>query len=128
MRRIAPAAVEVLRRYVWPGNVRELRNAVERAVVIAHGDEVGVDDLPEGIRQLASDSDLGPGSPRSDPSGADTVVEINLRAELQRHEAELIVRALDATDWQRAEAAERLGLPLRTLAHRMKLLGIRRLG
>jgi DNA-binding NtrC family response regulator len=38
-------AVEVLQRYEWPGNVRELRNAVERAVALCQGPEVGLEDL-----------------------------------------------------------------------------------
>jgi DNA-binding NtrC family response regulator len=44
-------AVEVLQRYEWPGNVRELRNAVERAVALCPGPEVGPDDLPETLYQ-----------------------------------------------------------------------------
>lgn len=125
IRRISPDVLDVLRHYSWPGNVRELRNAIERAVVIAHGEELSIDDLPEGLREFGNASlqgvpDVSPGEPAA--------TAINLRSELQRHETALILRALEATGWQRKEAAELLGLPLRTLAHRMKLLGIRRLG
>lgn len=44
--RIAPEALEVLLSYPWPGNVRELRNVLERAVILAEGEEIEVKDLP----------------------------------------------------------------------------------
>jgi two-component system response regulator HydG len=47
---IAPAAAQKLVAYVWPGNVRELQNCMERAVALTRFDQVGVDDLPEKIR------------------------------------------------------------------------------
>jgi two-component system response regulator HydG len=46
---IAPGAMEALTTYGWPGNVRELENAVERAVVLARGDELALGDLPPTI-------------------------------------------------------------------------------
>ena len=42
---IQPNAIEALRQYDWPGNVRELANVIERAVVLASGDAINVDDL-----------------------------------------------------------------------------------
>ena len=42
---IDPKAIEALRQYDWPGNVRELANVIERAVVLASGDAISVDDL-----------------------------------------------------------------------------------
>ncbi|MBA3439393.1 MAG: sigma-54-dependent Fis family transcriptional regulator, partial [Pyrinomonadaceae bacterium] len=50
MRAFAPQAMRLLVEYNWPGNVRELRNAIERAVVLAEGDELTPRDLPEEIR------------------------------------------------------------------------------
>jgi DNA-binding NtrC family response regulator len=49
----SPGAVEWMETYSWPGNVRELKNAVERAVILAHSDEIGVNDLRP--RHLALD-------------------------------------------------------------------------
>jgi DNA-binding NtrC family response regulator len=40
-----PKAIEALRAYDWPGNVRELGNVIERAVVLASGETICVDDL-----------------------------------------------------------------------------------
>jgi DNA-binding NtrC family response regulator len=123
---IDEAALDLLRRYAWPGNVRELRNAVERAVVIAHGAQITVEDLPEAVRSLAS-------APPAPPSATAAAVasssgEVNLQRELDRHEAELILAALRATGWSRVEAARRLGLPVRTLARKLQAHGIRRIG
>jgi DNA-binding NtrC family response regulator len=49
-RGIAPEAMQALVNYYWPGNVRELRNLIESMVVLAHGREISVSDIPEGMR------------------------------------------------------------------------------
>jgi two-component system, NtrC family, response regulator HydG len=48
---LAPGAADQLLRHQWPGNVRELENAMERAVALARGNRVELEDLPEEIRQ-----------------------------------------------------------------------------
>jgi two-component system, NtrC family, response regulator HydG len=48
---LAPGAADQLLRYEWPGNVRELENAMERAVALARGTRVELEDLPEEVRQ-----------------------------------------------------------------------------
>jgi len=58
----------------------------------------------------------------ADPEGAD------LRARISRIEANILLEALRAAEWNQREAARRLGLPLRTLQHKIKGHGIRRLG
>ena len=45
-----PEAMEVLRTYDWPGNIRALENAIERAVLLANGPYISVDDLPQRVR------------------------------------------------------------------------------
>ena len=57
---LSPAAAERLVAYDWPGNVRELGNCLERAVALAHFEEIQVEDLPEKIRNRQT-----PRSPRS---------------------------------------------------------------
>ena len=114
-------AMQLLVGYSWPGNVRELRNAIERAVVIAQGDRISVEDLPERVRET---------EPTTQVTQVDTEParegEINLKAEMQRHEADLILKALRQSDWDRKKAAALLGLPVRTLAHKMQSHGIRK--
>ena len=46
---LTPEAEEALLRYDWPGNIRELRNAIERAAILATGERLGVELLPERI-------------------------------------------------------------------------------
>ena len=113
-RGITDEALQLLRDHRWPGNVRELRNAIERAVVLAWGDDIDVADMPETV-------EIAPA-----PTRYDGVTEINLRTEVASYEADLILAALRAADWDRKEAARRLGLPVRTMAHKMKAHGIRR--
>lgn len=48
--KISAAAVELLRRYSWPGNVRQLQNAIERGKILADGDEIVTDNLPQEVR------------------------------------------------------------------------------
>jgi|GEM_PF-93580 len=56
-------ALELLERYEWPGNVRELENAIERAVILAAGRMITVNDLPETIRRgdsrVSAESEIG---------------------------------------------------------------------
>ena len=121
-------AMELLRCYHWPGNVRELRNTIERAVVIANDDTIAVEDLPETVRGLTGftfedDEESGEGGRQPTPD----VIDGNLKAEMDRHEADLIMRALEAEGWDRAAAAKQLGVSLRTLARRMQEHGIKRM-
>ena len=52
IRRIDEAALDALAACSWPGNVRQLENAIERAVVLAGGDTLELDDLPPEIARL----------------------------------------------------------------------------
>ncbi len=47
----SPDAMRAILEYPWPGNVRELENAVERALLLARGDELEVEDLPPEVRE-----------------------------------------------------------------------------
>jgi DNA-binding NtrC family response regulator len=51
---IKSVAADKLLSYPWPGNVRELQNCIERAVALAQFDQVGIDDLPERVREFKS--------------------------------------------------------------------------
>ena len=130
---IAPEALARLQVYAWPGNVRELKNAIERAVVVARAALLGAEDLP--ARLLAA----GPMAVSALPVMAVTmekpvpVVEDEdgaekLRTRVQQYEAQMIRAALEASGWSRPAAAERLGMPLRTLRHKIKVLGINKVG
>jgi DNA-binding NtrC family response regulator len=129
-RAIDDEAIELLRAHTWPGNVRELRNAVERAVVIAPGDTIGVDDLPERVRQASARvvsapaaSAPGGGGPGALAVGA---LEGDFRARMEQLEAAVLEHALEQAGHNQSETARRLGMPLRTLVHKIRAHGIRR--
>ena len=69
---VEPKAMEMLCRYEWPGNVRELQNYVERAVVLAPGDELTCDLLPEAVlgHEAAADRPPASGESRCPGGGA----------------------------------------------------------
>jgi DNA-binding NtrC family response regulator len=93
----------------WPGNVRELENAIERAVVLARGEEIGPEDL------LLEE-------PVGAPPGAGAAP--TLQAHLERTTASHIRAALETAGGNRAEAARALGVDRTTLYRMMKRFGI----
>ena len=119
-------ALKLLLQYPWPGNVRELRNTIERAAVIAQGAVIDADDLPERVRNLEQPSAARGGGAADSASQSGGFEMVNLKAEVQRYEADLIRQALAHSVWERKEAAKLLGIPLRTLAHKIQLYDIKR--
>jgi two-component system NtrC family response regulator len=104
-------AMDYLTAYEWPGNVRQLQNVVERCVVLAGSDVVGVEDLPGEIRdeesQYKSAVDFLP-------------VTINLNETLEKIEAALIRRALARSNLVQVKAAEMLGISKSLLQYKLK--------
>lgn len=125
VRRFEPEALELLKAYDWPGNARELRNVVERAVVLAQGDSVGVDDLPERVRAFAPsalDAPVG----KTDAALSMQELEGDFRTRMEQLEARVLMDALARTSGNQTQAARLLDMPLRTLVHKIKVLGITR--
>ena len=127
---VRPEAVEALVRYHWPGNVRELQNVVERAVVMAPGDELSLDLLPPAIRGERPPTSL-PGRGGDLDSLSRELVEQGLQTAgpdddtlfdriVSRVERELIAQMLAACNGVQLKAAARLGINRNTL--RKKLL------
>ena len=112
LKRLSPAALDLLGRYPWPGNVRELENLMERLVVLTEGDLIGVADLPEKIQ----------GGPLP---GAETAPDLpssglHLTQAVQAFERGLIIQALERTHWVKSRAAALLHLNRTTLLEKMK--------
>jgi DNA-binding NtrC family response regulator len=105
---IDPEAFRRLLSYSWPGNVRELEHAIERAVLVARGKEIGVGDLPEALR-----SEMPPPAAAAPAAGS-----------LEEIERASIVRALESTGWNKQAAAAVLGLRRPTLYSKMRRHGI----
>jgi DNA-binding NtrC family response regulator len=117
--------LEMLKFYDWPGNVRELKHCIERMAALQSNGGVQIYDLPSsvqnlGLRQLSNavDHDLGAPIPTARLAPIPAIVPI--------HETELqeIRRALEATNGERAKAAELLQMSRTTLYRRMKQYGI----
>jgi DNA-binding NtrC family response regulator len=123
-------ALEAMQQYTWPGNVRELQNYVERAVVMADGDELTVELLPAAI--------TGTGAPKiaSQPASGDLNVMIEsvvqqglsqLAAEdglhekiVDRVERELISQVMQHCGQVQTKAATKLGINRNTLHKKLK--------
>ncbi len=103
--------VKKLHQYGWPGNVRELENAIERAVVLARGDSITLEELPAAIRE-STGADVGAPQPQ--------VIEFEVGQSLAALEREAIRRTLDAVDGNREAAASLLGIGVATLYRRLK--------
>ncbi len=97
-----PAAMSALQRYQWPGNIRELRNVIERAVILAPGEKIDVNDFPDTLRG-------------SQPSGA----VIGNRVSLEELEREHILRVIEIAS-SMDEAAQILGIDPATLYRKRK--------
>jgi formate hydrogenlyase transcriptional activator len=106
---VSQKSMQSLVQYSWPGNIRELQNAIERAVVVARGPVVQIDDSM--LRSEAASAEI---------STIDT---------LENVERNHIVRALSDTNWVihgKKGAAEILGINPSTLRSRMEKLGIKK--
>ena len=107
---IEPEAYRRLLGYAWPGNVRELQHALERAVLVARGREIALSDLPESLQQGGGEGGLaGAIAPSEVPAGS-----------LEEIERASILKALDATRWNKQAAAALLGLRRPTLYSKMR--------
>jgi transcriptional regulator with PAS, ATPase and Fis domain len=110
--RIAPDAAARLKAYGWPGNIRELRNAIERAMLLADGDELTVEHFPLG------GSSSGRLSERVElpASGID----------LEQLERSLVIQALERSGWNQTRAAGLLGLNRDQIRYRVEKFKLER--
>jgi two-component system NtrC family response regulator len=103
----APDAIQALNFHTWPGNVRELQNRVQRAVIMADGKRVTVDDL-----ELAE--------------ALNSVPAHTLKEARERLEKEIVQEALRRHGGKITSAAVELGISRPTLYELMDKLGIAR--
>ena len=131
---IEPKAMEAMQDYAWPGNVRELQNYIERAVVMAPGDELTCEFLPDTV--------LGQRRPRStrfkEPDLETLAFELVQQAlatagpqedalhtkVVNRVERELIAQVLASCENVQIKAAARLGINRNTLHKKLKEYGL----
>ncbi len=111
--KLPPAILPYFSLHRWPGNVRELENVVERLVVLAPGDEVKVEDLPEFLRREKAPLEA---------------IQLELPPEgisLEAVERELIVKALEKCQGNQTKAAEYLDISRKVLIYRMEKFGLK---
>ena len=106
IRGFAPDVSDAFGRYTWPGNLRELRNVIERAVILAGGEMIGLEDLPEEFAVAA-----------------DARVVVGGRVTIDELEAEHIRRVL-ALSATLDDAAKTLGIDPATLYRKRQKLGL----
>ena len=100
------AAADQLLRWGWPGNVRELQNVVERALVLARGTRIELEDLPDEVRNATP----GTGAPGVGPT-ASTLADV---------ERAHILGVLDSVDGNRTKAAAILDIGSATLFRKLR--------
>ncbi|HEX8458697.1 MAG TPA: sigma-54 dependent transcriptional regulator [Pyrinomonadaceae bacterium] len=106
--KIAPDALKLLETYDFPGNVRELSHVLERAVIVADGERVEVEHLPEAVRAAAS---------------LQRRREAHRRMTLAELEAAYIAETLAAVRGNKSEAARLLGISRKNLYERLARYG-----
>jgi len=115
---VSPEALKYLMRYHWPGNVRELENIIERLVILKGEGTIEKEDLPENF--LASEwTDMIPFVDIPDNG-------ISFNTAVSEFERELILRALNKTNWVKNRAAKLLQLKRTTLVEKMKKIHLNR--
>jgi DNA-binding NtrC family response regulator len=110
---VHPKAMDALSSYHWPGNVRELENCIARAIILSKGTSIGLDDLPERLRE-----------PLETPQAVhDVKFRISLPDEgvsIRDMERELIMQTLEKCNWNKTLAASFLGINRKTLYEKME--------
>src|SRR5215212_7705395 len=115
IRGLTPEARKVMLDYAWPGNVRQLESAIERAILLAEADYITAEDLPLEVRLEAR--------PAAEGSGFKLPAEGVNFEDVERN---LILQAMERTDYNITKAAKLLGLTFRTLQYRLEKFGIKR--
>src|SRR5262245_26174618 len=109
----SPQAAKYLTRHNWPGNIRELQNTIERAVLMAESNVIGVDDLS--VNSASSESQSGDFVKIKIPPGG---------IKLDDLERDMIIEALKMSNWVQKDAAELLGVSRRVLNYKVKIHNI----
>jgi DNA-binding NtrC family response regulator len=114
VRAVSTGARDLLSRYDWPGNIRELENVIHRAVVLATGPVLQLQDFPLEVAMPQAGSRLteDTGLPLKDAS--------------DEFERQYVLRVLDRVQWNVSEAARILGVHRNTLITKLNAWGLQR--
>ncbi|MFT5113131.1 MAG: two-component system nitrogen regulation response regulator GlnG [Parasphingorhabdus sp.] len=127
-KQLSTSALSALVNHQWPGNVRQLQNACRRLTVMAPGQTVGDNDLPEELRVFVAQPEMSAGPDweqllRDVADGRLADGQSNILDQLlQQFESALIQTALQHTQGHKQEAAKRLGWGRNTLSRKIREL------
>jgi DNA-binding NtrC family response regulator len=113
IRGFEPEAVELLQNYDWPGNIRELENAIQRAVIVANRETIGVADLPPHIHR-AGDNVISISGLKSRTAG----LAESFEERLKEYKVKLATEAVRECKGNKTLAAQKLNLS-RAYLHRL---------
>jgi len=119
---ISKEALQALISYDWPGNVRELENAVERAVIIAAGRQIELDDLPAAIGNIVAgrQATLRVERAQAASEGRSTKLEIEVPSSMDEIERQAIEATLDYTSGDKTRAARLLSIGRKTIYRKLE--------
>jgi len=115
--RIDKEALAGLMSYDWPGNIRELENVIQRAVALAEGDAITLEDLPEKFASV--------GAPEPSQLPELPAEGLVLEDEIEKIERHYIRQALERTGWSLTKAAKLLGMSFRSMRYKAGKLGLK---
>lgn len=115
-------AMDALFQYDWRGNVRELENLVERVIILANGEEIGVEDIPESAEPIKERARTIKSLEATIPSEGG----IRFDHAVEEYEKKLILQALSETNWVTTKAAKLLNMNRTTLIEKMKKKKLRK--
>jgi two-component system response regulator PilR (NtrC family) len=111
-KKIDADTMKILISYQWPGNVRELENMIERLVIIASGDAIHLEHIPDAVKNYQPSALL---IPTEIPDTG-----IDLETLLGNAEKSLLLKALEKAGGVQTEAAKFVGLSFRSFRHRLQ--------
>jgi transcriptional regulator with PAS, ATPase and Fis domain len=105
-KKVSQSAQTLLADYSWPGNVRELRNVIESAVLVSDNEHITIGDLPMHLQQYAT--------------GHREELSAKVVGRIDEAERDVIRAALREANGDKASAAKRLGISVRTLYRKLE--------
>lgn len=124
LRQVGQSALRRLVDYDWPGNVRELKNTIERAAIMAEGEELRAQDLPDEITPGIEKEIVDKAGSSED--GLAVPFTADFREDRREFERRYISRCLEHTQGNVTKAAEILGMHRQSLQHKLRQLGLGR--
>ena len=107
-RQMDDESMKLMMNYEWPGNIRELQNVCERLQILCEGHTIMPSDVPENIRN---------------PEGVDDIAEYDPSITLAELEKRYILKALGHFDGNKTQAANALGITIKTLYNKLHEYG-----